>query len=377
MVDVEVPIEDYGLDLHCSLMLEDYRAMQNVYEVIQDIVVRQLKGCLSDNNILVTAVESRIKTEKSLVGKLILKGHKYKTLEDLTDIVGARVITFYVDEVDKISALVESLFDIDWENSVDKRKLLGKDTFGYASLHYICRIPKRVYYDEKMPMVNEIRFEIQMRTTLQHVWANMNHDTGYKSGIGIPSEYNRALVRLAGLLELADDEFCRLRNSLIDYRRKVEQLVKNGSFDEVELNGDTFRSYMSADPFAALNRKIADINHAEIQQVNSLYYLKPLLKMGIKTLGDLENMKLKYSEAAYQLALHQMSGTDLDIMASTLGLQDLCYVYIVDNGHGEAGLEKFLEVINGPSPYNVESARRIFARVMRLPIMINKFKNNG
>lgn len=375
MVDTEIKIEDYGLDLHCSLMLEEYRAMQNVYEVIRDVAVDQLNKCLSRNNILVTAVEARIKTERSLVGKLILKGHKYKTLADLTDIVGARVITFYVDEVDKISALVESVFDIDWDNSVDKRKLLGKDTFGYASLHYICRIPKRIYYDEKMPEVNEIRFEIQMRTTLQHVWANMNHDTGYKSGIGIPSEYNRALVRLAGLLELADDEFCRLRNSMIDYRRKVEQLVKNGSFDEVELNGDTFRSYMGADPFAALNSKIAAINHAEIQQVNSLYYLKPLIRMGIRTLGDLERMKLEYSEAAYQLALHQMSGTDLDIMASTLGLQNLCYVHIVDNGHGEVGLEKFLEVINGPSPYNPDSAKRVYAQVMKLPYMIGKSKN--
>ena len=357
--------EDYGLDLHCTMMLEEYRELVPMFSRLKTIVLEQLQDCLAKSGIIVSGVEARVKQEESLAGKLELKGHKYKTLSDVTDLVGARVITFYSDEVDKIAALVDSLFEVDWENSVDKRRLLGKDTFGYMSLHYVCRLPKSRFSDPEFPQLNEFRFEIQMRTALQHVWANMNHDTGYKSGVEVPPEYLRSLTRLAGLLEIADLEFSRIRNELTNYHRKVEQLVKDGSFEAVSLNGDTWRSYLALDPFQPLNKRIAAINQAEIQQLSGIPYLEPMLKMGLKTLGDVEEMRKHCSGKAYQLALHQISGTDLDIIASTLGLQNVCLVYAAEKG-GEKEIERFLDALNGPSKYNAESAERIFSRLSRI-----------
>ena len=207
---------EYELDLHCQMILDEYREELAIFEKMKEIVRAQLKKCVADNNIYVIAIESRIKTENSLAGKLELKGHKYKTLSDITDILGTRVITFYSEEVDKISALIDKVFEIDWENSVDKRKALDLDQFGYMSLHYICRIPKSLYYDAEHPEINDFRFEIQMRTALQHVWATMYHDTGYKSGIEVPKEHLRNMNRLAGMLELADEQFSRIRKEITD-----------------------------------------------------------------------------------------------------------------------------------------------------------------
>ena len=357
--------EDYGLDLHGTMLLEDYRELVPVLERIKGIVLEQLRGCLQRGNLIVSGLEARVKTERSLAGKLELKGHKYKDITDITDLVGARIITFYSDEVDKIAALVDSLFEVDWDNSVDKRKLLGIDTFGYMSLHYICRIPKSLFFDESCPRINEIRFEVQMRTTLQHVWANMNHDTGYKSGVEVPTEYIRGLSRLAGLLELADIEFSRIRKELNDYRRKVEELVKDGSFQEISLNADTWRSYLALDPFARLNSRIATINQAEVQQLSGMPYLEPLRMMGLKTLGDVEEMRKNCSSRAYQLALHQIGGTDLDIIASTLGLQNICLVHAADLG-GKKAVEYFLECLEGPSKYHAATAENICGKLERI-----------
>lgn len=362
-------LKDYGLDIIGTMIIEEYRDNEVVFDKMREIIDTTLRKCLSSNHIAVTAIESRIKTEESLAGKLLLKGYKYNSLSDLTDIVGARVITFYTEDVDKISALIESKFSIDWKNSVDKRKMHQLDSFGYMSLHYICRIPESIYHDEQMPMLNELRFEIQMRTALQHVWANMYHDIGYKTNIEVPTEYLRTLNRLAGMLELADDEFSRIRRSLSEYRYKVQGLVSDGKFDEVELDGDSYRRYLELNPFERLTNKIAAINQAEIHQASALPFLKVLMRLGFKTLGDIERLKQDYWEAAYQLALFQISGTDIDIVVSTIALQNLLIVFQLKNGYGEQDLAKFFDTLNGESPYNLSRAQRLIQQAKDLPFM--------
>ena len=346
------------MDLHSEIILEEYREARPVFEKMQVEVTRILREALERNGLIVTAIETRIKTEESLAGKLALKGAKYATLSDITDILGARIVTFYTDDVDRIAAMAEQLFEIDWVNSVDKRKLHQLDSFGYNSLHYICRLPGYNY-----------RFELQLRTTLQHAWAAINHDTGYKSGVEIPREYMRRINRLAGLLEIADDEFSHIRTEINDYRRRVQQLVQNGQLDDVLLDGDTFRSYLNARPLDKLNKRIAAINQAEIQEVSLINYLKVLKALGCNTLGDVARLRNKYEEDAYALARHQLGNTDLDIISSAVGLQNICIVCILSQGGGKIGLLRFFNALNGQDPQNEEMAEITFKQASNLPFM--------
>jgi ppGpp synthetase/RelA/SpoT-type nucleotidyltranferase len=353
------------LDMHCEMILDEYRDRLPILDKMREVVLGILQRTLKENNMVVTAIEGRVKTEKSLAGKLELKGNKYHTIDDITDIVGVRIITFFSDEVDQIAALVERMFEIDWDNSVDKRKMLEIDRFGYMSLHYICRIPKTLYEDPQQPLLNEIRFELQMRTALQHVWANMQHDTGYKSEVEIPLEHQRSLNRLAGILELADEQFSRIRKEINDYRRNVQSLVASGNFDEVPLNGDTFRSYCELHPFQRLAEKIATINQAELYDDSPMPYYKVLLRLEMKTIGDVERMRAECSEGAYQLALIQLAGTGLDIVAYSVALQNLCIVKILKLGFGVAGLTSMFNAIYGESAYNAQRADRIYQQAMK------------
>jgi ppGpp synthetase/RelA/SpoT-type nucleotidyltranferase len=337
------------MDLHCEMILEEYREQLPVFEQMKTEVLHVLREALDRSGLVVTAIEARIKTEESLRGKLALKGAKYATLSDITDILGARIITFYTDDVDRIAAMAEQLFEIDWDNSVDKRRLHQLDSFGYNSLHYICRLPG---YD--------FRFELQLRTTLQHAWAAINHDTGYKTGVEIPREYLRRINRLAGILEMADDEFSRIRTEITDYRRRVQQLVQNGKLDDVLLDGDTFNSYLQARPFDALNRRIAAINQAEIQEVPLIRYLRVFNAFGCKTLGDVQRLVKQYEEDAYRLARHQLGNTDLDIISSAVGIQNICIVCILATGGGKMGLVRFFDAINGYNSQNEAIAEMTF-----------------
>ena len=118
------------LDSHGEALLQQYRDLLPSLEVLAKEAYDLLRRALRDQGIYVTAIEYRVKTEKSLAGKLELKGAKYKSIDDVTDLVGLRVITFYTDEVDKVAAIAKRVFDIDWQESVDKRKLHQLDAFG-------------------------------------------------------------------------------------------------------------------------------------------------------------------------------------------------------------------------------------------------------
>jgi len=354
---------EYNLDLHSEAILEEYRQQRPVFEKLQATIPAQIKAVFEETGIVVASIESRIKEEKSLAGKLELKGSKYRSLADITDIFGMRIITFYTDDVDKVASVVDRLFEVDWENSVDKRKLHEIDRFGYMSLHYVCRLPDCPY-----------RFEVQMRTILQHAWANMNHDTGYKSGVEVPTEYLRNMNRLAGMLELIDEQFSLIRTEITDYRRQVQSLVASGRLEEVPLDGDSYRSFLELRPFDPLNRRIASVNQAEIQEVTLLPYLSVFKLIGMKTLGDIAGLLKKYGEAAYQIACYQISITDLDILASSVGPQNLCIAYILKKGGGEAGIERMLETLNGPSEGNAMMAAYIVSFAQDLSFM---HENNG
>ena len=108
-------MENNTLDAHTEELLKQYEEQLPIYEQMEKLAYDCLRHTLRKQGIYVTSIEHRIKERKSLQGKLELKGSKYATINDVTDIVGLRVITFYSDDVDKVAAIVKRTFDIDWE----------------------------------------------------------------------------------------------------------------------------------------------------------------------------------------------------------------------------------------------------------------------
>ena len=347
-----------NLDSHSEMLLRQFRELRPSLQQIADEACRLLQNALSEQGIYITAMEHRVKTEKSLAGKLELKGAKYRDINDITDLIGLRVITFYSDEVDKVAVIAKQIFDIDWQESVDKRKLHQLDAFGYNSLHYICRLK-----------TGGPRFELQMRTALQHVWSTIEHDTGYKGDVKIPSEYKRQFSRLAGMMELMDDEFSRLRTVLTDYRRQMLALVKSGKLDDVPLSQETFRSYLELQPFDRLNHRIAAVNQAEIFPVSMMSYLPVLESFGLETLGDVQRFIDENSDDAYQLALSHLAITDLDILSSNTAPQYLCLVNVLKQDGGRDDLKSLYDIINGENDTNYMLADLMIEQAKNLPFM--------
>ena len=59
-----------------------------------------------------------------------------------------------------------------------------------------------------------IEAELQIRTQAQHLWSEMAHDAIYKNEADLPPDLVRRMHLLAGLIEVADDEFLRIEREI-------------------------------------------------------------------------------------------------------------------------------------------------------------------
>jgi ppGpp synthetase/RelA/SpoT-type nucleotidyltranferase len=330
------------MNLKCKLILEDYKKQREHFIKLGDVVHTMLLDIVKDLGITVLAVEHRVKEEKSLAGKLERKGDLYNGFEDITDILGCRIICFLLDEIDKIGKKVEERFVVDWENSSDKRALLKENAFGYLSLHYICSLP----FGDKWP--DEIcgkKFEIQIRTILQHAWSAIHHDIGYKSDFGVPREINRQFARLAGLLELADDEFVRARDNMIGYTEDVRKRIIVDEADDVVINTISLNEYVLHNKnMQKLINEIAGIAGAEISVIDPESYIPQLAYLGITQLGDIEVMIKENYDLAIKLANKALSVANLDIVSSSVALRFLCRAELINKDYAFDKIVEFLKL---------------------------------
>ncbi|MCW5802764.1 MAG: GTP pyrophosphokinase family protein [Deltaproteobacteria bacterium] len=201
----------------------------------------------TDARLKLHSVTVRTKAPDSVAAKLARPDRTYARLWDVTDLVGLRVITYFEDGVDRVAELVEAHLPIDLRHSVDKRRAHGR--FGYRSLHYVCELR-----DPALPP--EARFEIQVRTILEHAWAEIEHDLGYKARIGVPAPARRRLDRLAGMLELVDQEFVAIRGELAAYEHSLRERI--AAADAVPLDRLSLLELMACDEVRALDAAIAE-----------------------------------------------------------------------------------------------------------------------
>lgn len=196
-------------------LLSDYQEQQPHFQALLEEAHAVVSGLVSEAGIKIHDITARLKTPSSLAEKLRRKG-RYSQLSEVTDLVGLRVITYFERDVTAVARLLEAHFEVDWEHSVDKSKMLDPDRFGYMGVHYVLRLDGQTQ-----------GFEVQIRSILQHAWAEIEHDLGYKSREAVPREVQRRFYRLAGLLEVADEEFMAIHRLSQDYAATLPQRIQD------------------------------------------------------------------------------------------------------------------------------------------------------
>ena len=174
--------------------IENFERVAPHYEELAKVLDAILTA-LTERYAPLAIVQTRPKSLSSFAEKIIRKRAEVSDpINEFTDLCGGRVITHTQTEVTSICNYIEQHFDIDWDNSVNIAQRLKATEFGYRSVHYIVSLrPGSLTVGsisiEVPETVARLKAEIQVRTLLEHAWADFSHDKSYKSSFAFPRQW--------------------------------------------------------------------------------------------------------------------------------------------------------------------------------------------
>jgi ppGpp synthetase/RelA/SpoT-type nucleotidyltranferase len=310
--------------------IADYEARRPALVTATANYLKLVTALLDDAGINYLSITARTKSVESFAAKAerAVDGQRLFSdpLVEITDQVGLRVITYLREDVDAVATLLA-----DEMRLLDDRDM-GLETaregrWGYASRHLLVGVE-----GEQQPA------SIQVRTVLQHAWAEFEHDIRYKGSI--PAEHvpdlDRRFTLAAGLLELADREFTAIRERL--------RVTMTGD-EETEASTDP----RIATPVLAtyLGNRYADAGWSRTDHYSWISGL--LLELGITSLDELTSVLDTVDADAINRAMgyRYPAGAVRRLDDALLAVFGDRYVALTGNEHRVAQLQARLEKLAG------------------------------
>lgn len=331
-------------------ILGEYDASYRTYLALAEECASLIKTILDSESLNVLSVTYRCKSRESLERKIRKPEKSYKTISDITDISALRITTYFASDVDRVASIVTDEFLIDATASIDKRRFDDPQRFGYQSLHFVATLSDKRRLLREWIRFEGIRFEIQIRSVLQHAWAEIEHDLGYKSTVEIPVGISRRFSRISSLLELADSEFDEIRNILATYESQVHRLIDEHP-DQVPLSKPALDALHDAGTFSHLDQFLTEETGAAIDDTGDILnesIIKSLQLFEITTAEALKMAAIDNSETVHRFIKYWLGQESYVSFSKAAGLFYLLYV-LARKTNSRAKILQYLDIANiGP-----------------------------
>jgi ppGpp synthetase/RelA/SpoT-type nucleotidyltranferase len=284
--------EGFDFENHRLQAIEKYQKVRPLYEEYANVIRNILSEAFNAQHIKIHSIEARAKEIDSFGDKAATpsstdpnKPQYPNPLSDITDLAGIRAIVFFPRTLEIVDSTIKSQFDI--MEKLDKNLILLKEEkFGYGSIHYLVRLK-----ENRIDLLEYSRFknliaEIQIRTILQHAWAEIEHDIQYKAVETIPSSIRRRFMSLAGMLEIADREFQAIQDEDERLRTEARKSVQEGKLEEVEITPDALKTY--------LDKKLG--SDWRISEYSYQWMASLLLKLGFTDFREIDECIREYDD---------------------------------------------------------------------------------
>ena len=155
-------------------------------------------------------IESRMKSEESIVRKLMKKGQDI-TVENIEryidDVAGIRVICSFTPDIYRIVDMISNQDDIEVVKTKDY--MVNPKPSGYRSYHMIVKVP--IFLSDT---VVPTRVEIQIRTVAMDFWASLEHKIYYKYDGHAPEYIRSDLRECAEMISYLDSKMLAINEEI-------------------------------------------------------------------------------------------------------------------------------------------------------------------
>ena len=162
------------------------------------------------NRKVASSTSGRVKSLDSILNKLKRKkvaATPENVQKKINDLIGVRMICFFVDDLYKVKERLEKHKDITIVKVKDYVKQPKKS--GYRSLHLICKLIIPFHEKEE-----EIKIEIQLRTNAMDYWAQLDYQLQYKKETSKSEQMEQKLKVYANEIEAIDKKMMKLRDKI-------------------------------------------------------------------------------------------------------------------------------------------------------------------
>jgi putative GTP pyrophosphokinase len=282
-----------------EVVLADFDRRKDQFSDLSNVTVHLIETLLREEKIAIHSVQARVKSREKLKSKYCKPDKDYRCLDDISDIVGLRIITYYSDKINQIAEIVEREFT---QRSPKDDKRIGKpESFGYSALHMDCSYSEKRLENTEYKRFANTRFEIQITTVIGHAWAEMHHawyDSSY-----LPTEEERRFLRLAAVLELAEQEFLEIRNKK-DERERIASIQVEAESPDIPITPESLKAFIEQkDIVSSLDTRCSTILLGELMtpMPPDTMLLTPIAKtlhdIQITTINSLEGALLRNENA--------------------------------------------------------------------------------
>ncbi|HEO9206596.1 TPA: RelA/SpoT domain-containing protein [Klebsiella aerogenes] len=270
--------------------LQRWEQDEPMYRAWGDFVVSNICKELTESknrdlgSFLKQPITPRVKQKESLVDKAFHRkdksyGDPYKEIEDK---VGVRFVVLLTSEIDEVCDIIKNceLWDYKTSRHYDEERLNTPLIFTYQSVHFIVTVKESFEYNG-VCIQQGIPCEIQVRTLLQHAYAELTHDAIYKAKTIVEPDIHRTIAKSMALIETTDDFFCSVAKTLnessdvfsaiqrtLDHAYITLTKEKPNNQKSMLLILDTFKQIIDSDTVRRLHQFIDDTPELETLIIN-------------------------------------------------------------------------------------------------------------